>query len=148
MPLTLEIVTPERIVLTEEGVESVTVPGALGELTLLPQHAALMTELEPGPLVIRKGGVETDIALSGGFLEIMNDKITILADTAERSDEIDAARAQAARDRARAELREHQAEVNMAAVMASIQRAQARLRVAERMQRRRGTRPPGSPPQP
>lgn len=147
MPLTLEIVTPERVVLTEEGVESVTVPGALGELTLLPQHAALMTELEPGPLVVRKGGVETDIALSGGFLEIMNDKITILADTAERSDEIDAARAQAARDRARAELREHQADINIAAVMASIERAQARLRVAERMQRRRGNRPMGGPPQ-
>jgi len=146
MPLKLEIVTPERIVLSEEGVESVTVPGAMGELTLLPQHAALMTALQAGPLVVRKGGTETDIALSGGFLEIKEDKITILADTAERSDEIDAARAQAARARAQAELREHQADVNIASVLASIERAQARIRVAERLQRRRGGRTPIVPP--
>jgi F-type H+-transporting ATPase subunit epsilon len=146
MPLTLEIVTPERIVLSEEGVESVTVPGAMGELTLLPQHAALMTALQPGPLVVRKGGVETDIALSGGFLEIMNDKITILADTAERSDEIDAARAEEARRHAQALLRERQADVNIAEVLASLERAQARIRVAERMRRRPGSRPPGARP--
>jgi F-type H+-transporting ATPase subunit epsilon len=142
MPLTLEIVTPERIVISEEGVESVTVPGSQGELTLLPQHASLMTALRPGPLVMRKGGADTDIALSGGFLEIHNDKVTILADTAERSDEIDAARAEAARQRAQAELREHQADFNMAAVMASLERAQARIRVAERVRRRTGNRPP------
>ncbi len=147
MPLTLEIVTPERIVLTETGVESITVPGSEGELTLLPQHAALMTGLRPGPLVVRKGGVETDIALSGGFLEIMNDKVTILADTAERSDEIDAARAEEARQRAQAMLREHQADINIAAVMASLERAQARIRVAERIRRRPGSRPSGGPPQ-
>ncbi|MPZ24824.1 MAG: F0F1 ATP synthase subunit epsilon [Dehalococcoidia bacterium] len=146
MPLTLEIVTPERIVLSEEGVESVTVPGADGELTLLPRHAALMTGLKPGPLTVRKGGVETDIALSGGFLEIKEDKVTILADTAERSDEIDSARVEEARERARALLREHQADVNIAAVMASLERAQARLRVIERQQRRRpGSRPPSQP---
>lgn len=149
MPLSLEIVTPERIVIQETGVDSVTVPGAMGELTLLPQHAALMTALQPGPLVVRKDGVETDIALSGGFLEIFNDKITILADTAERSDEIDAARAEEARRRAQAILREHQADINIAEVMASLERAQARIRVAERRRRRPGSRPPagGPPPQ-
>jgi F-type H+-transporting ATPase subunit epsilon len=145
MPLTLEIVTPERVVLSEEGVESVTVPGAMGELTLLPQHAALMTSLHPGPLVVRKGGVETDIALSGGFLEIRDDKVTILADTAERSDEIDANRAEEARRRAQTTLREHQADINIAEVMASLERAQARIRVAERMRRRPGSRPPTNP---
>jgi F-type H+-transporting ATPase subunit epsilon len=146
MPLTLEIVTPERIVLSEEGVESVTVPGSEGELTLLPEHAALMTGLRPGPLVVRKGGTETDIALSGGFLEIKDDKVTILADTAERSDEIDASRAEAARQRAQAALRERQADINIAEVMASLERAQARIRVTERI-RRRGGRPGQTPPQ-
>ena len=142
MPLKLEIVTPERIVLSEEGVESVTVPGAMGELTLLPQHAALMTSLHPGPLVVRKGGVDIDIALSGGFLEIKDDNVTILADTAERSDEIDAARAEEARLRAQTALREHQADINIAQVLASLERAQARIRVAERLRRRPGSRPP------
>jgi F-type H+-transporting ATPase subunit epsilon len=145
MPLSLEIVTPERIVLSEEGVESVTVPGSEGELTLLPEHAALMTGLRPGPLVVRKGGTETDIALSGGFLEIKDDKVTILADTAERSDEIDASRAEAARQRAQAALRERQADVNIAEVMASLERAQARIRVTERIRRRGGR--PGQTPQ-
>ncbi len=145
MPLTLQIITPERVVLAEEGVESLTVPGALGELTLLPEHAALMTALLPGPLVVRKGGTETDIALSGGFLELKDDKVIILADSAERSDELDAARAQEARDHARAQLRERQADINIAEVMAALERAQARVRVADRSQRRRGSRPPGPP---
>jgi F-type H+-transporting ATPase subunit epsilon len=147
MPLTLEIVTPELIVVAEEGVESVTVPAAEGELTLLPHHASLMTALRPGPLVMRMGGAETDIALSGGFLEIHNDKVTILADTAERSDEIDAARAEAARQRAQTALRERQADINIAEVMASLERAQARIRVTERIRRRGGgQRPPTQQP--
>lgn len=148
MPLTLQIVTPERVILSEEGVESVTIPGSEGEMTVLPSHAALMTALRPGPLVVRKGGVDTDIALSGGFVEIKDDKVTVLADTAERSDEIDAARAEEARQRAQSALRERQADINIAEVMASLERAQARIRVAERHRRRPGSRPPGSgPPQ-
>src|SRR3954454_9071109 len=104
MPLTLQIVTPERIVFEEDGVDSVTLPGSEGELTVLPEHAPLMTALQPGPLVFRKAGVETDVALSGGFMEIRDDKVTILADTAERSDEIDQARAEQARQTAPARL--------------------------------------------
>jgi F-type H+-transporting ATPase subunit epsilon len=145
MPLTLEIITPERIVYSEEGVESVTLPGSEGEMTVLPSHAALMTGLRPGPLVVRKGGVETDIALSGGFMEIKDDKVTILADTAERSDEIDQARAEAARARAQTAIRERQADINIAEVMASLERAGARIRVAERRRRRPGSRPPIPP---
>jgi F-type H+-transporting ATPase subunit epsilon len=147
MPLSLQIVTPERVVLSEEGVESITLPGSEGEMTVLPSHAALMSGLRPGPLVVRKGGTETDIALSGGFVEIKDDKVTILADSAERSDDIDAARAEEARQRAAAVLREHQADINIAEVMASLERAQARIRVAERTRRRPGSRPPSAPPQ-
>jgi F-type H+-transporting ATPase subunit epsilon len=146
MPLELQIVTPERVVFAEEGVESVTIPGSEGELTVLPSHAPLMTALQPGALVFRKGGLEVDVALSGGFLEVRNDKVVILADTAERSDEIDAARAEEARQRAAAELATREGEVDIAAAMAALGRAQARLRVVERRVRRGGARPP-MPPQ-
>jgi F-type H+-transporting ATPase subunit epsilon len=145
MPLTLQIVTPERIVFDEPAVESVTLPGSEGELTVLPQHAPLMTALRPGPLVFRRAGIEVDVALSGGFLEVRDDRVTVLADTAERSDEIDAARAEAARERARVALANREEAADVALVVAALQRAEARIRVAERTRRRRGNQPP--PPQ-
>ena len=70
MPLTLQIITPERIVFSEEDVESVTLPGVEGELTVLPSHAPLMTALASGALFFRKDGVEVDVAVAGGFLEV------------------------------------------------------------------------------
>jgi F-type H+-transporting ATPase subunit epsilon len=82
MPLTLQIITPERILFEEEGVASVTLTGIEGEMTILPSHAALMTELRPGPLLFRKGNEEIDVALSGGFMEVRDDKVVVLADTA------------------------------------------------------------------
>jgi F-type H+-transporting ATPase subunit epsilon len=139
MPLTLQIITSERIVLEEPAVDSVTLPGIEGELTILPSHAALMTELQPGPLVFRAGGVEQDVALSGGFLEVHYDRVIILADTAERSDELDAARAEAARERAREALDAHDANVDLAAALAALDRARARLRVIDRRRRRPGS---------
>jgi F-type H+-transporting ATPase subunit epsilon len=151
MPLTVEIVTPERVVFNETGVESVTLPGSEGELTVLPSHAPLMTSLRPGPLTFRRGGFETDVALSGGFLEVRDDKVTVLADTAERADEIDAARAEEARQRAAARLATREGEMDIARAMAALERAQARLRVLERRRRRpadRGAPPPMQPPGP
>jgi F-type H+-transporting ATPase subunit epsilon len=145
MPLSLQIITPERVVFSEEGVESVTLPGSEGEMTILPQHAPLMTALNPGPLLFRKGGVEMDVALSGGFLEVRDDKVIVLADTAERSDEIDSARAEEARRRAQEQIATREGEVDIAAAMAALARAQARIRVAER-RRRRGGGPPPIPP--
>ncbi len=141
MPLSLKIITPERIVFEEDGVDSVTLPGADGELTVLPRHAALMTALRPGPVVFRRSGVETDLALSGGFLEVRDDQITVLADTAERSDEIDAERAEEARRRAQERLQTREGQLDMARAMAALERAQARLRVSERRRRR----PAGAP---
>jgi F-type H+-transporting ATPase subunit epsilon len=146
MALELQIITPERVVFSEDGVESVTIPGSEGELTVLPSHAPLMTALQPGPLVFRKGGQEVDVALSGGFLEVRNDKVIVLADSAERSDEIDAARAEESRQRAAAALATREGEVDIAAALAALGRAQARLRVVERRQRRGGGRP-SIPPQ-
>lgn len=138
MPLSLQIITPERVVFEEQGVESVTLPGVEGELTVLPSHSPLMTALQSGPLVFRKGGVETDVALSGGFLEIRDDKVIVLANTAERSDEIDAARAEAARRRAQEAIADREDTVDVAVAFASLMRAQARLRVVERRRRRPG----------
>jgi F-type H+-transporting ATPase subunit epsilon len=147
MPLNLQIITPERIVFEEEGVDSVTLPGSEGEMTILPSHAPLMSGLQPGALTFRKSGVETDVALSGGFLEVLDDKVIVLADTAERSEEIDAARAEEARQRAAARLATREGEMDIARVIAALDRAQARLRVVERRRRRpgAGTRPPEPP---
>ena len=151
MPLKLQIITPERIVFEEDEVESVTLPGVEGELTILPEHAPLMTELRPGPLYFRKGGNEVDVAVAGGFMEVRDDRVIILADVAERSDEIDQARAEAARRTAQERLATREGEVDMAAALAALARAQARLRVAERRRRRSGAGAPrptggGTPP--
>ena len=145
MPLTLEIITPERVVFSEPDVESVTLPGVDGELTILPSHAPLMTALNPGPLLFRKAGQDVDVALSGGFLEVRDDKVIVLADTAERSDEIDASRAEEARRQALEAITSHAGDIDLAAAMASLGRAQARLRVAERRRRRPGGMPPQAP---
>lgn len=145
MPLTLQIITPERIVFEEENVDSLTVPGADGEMTILPQHAALMTALKPGPVVLRRGSDETDLALSGGFMEVRDDKVVVLADTAERSEEIDQARAEEARRRAQERITSRQSEVDFARALAALERAQARIRVIER-RRRRPTRAGQQPP--
>jgi F-type H+-transporting ATPase subunit epsilon len=138
MPLTLQIITPERVLFEEGDVASVTITGIEGELTILPSHAPLMTELRPGPLVFRKSGDEVDVALSGGFLEVRDDRVVVLADTAERSDEIDQARAEEARRRAQTQLASREGEMDIALVMAALERAQARIRVAERRRRRGG----------
>jgi F-type H+-transporting ATPase subunit epsilon len=146
MPLSLKIITPERVVFDESSVDSVTLPGSEGELTILPRHAALMTALRPGPLTFRSGSMETDVSLSGGFLEVRDNQVIILADAAERSEELDAARAEEARRRAANLLATREGDVDVAAVMASLERATARLRVIER-RRRRGSGPTPPPRQ-
>lgn len=147
MPLTLQIITPERIVFQEENVESITLPGADGELTILPQHAALMTALRPGPVLFRRGGEEVDLALSGGFMEVRDDKVIILADTAERSDEIDGERAEEARKRAQEAIQHSPNDLDFARAMAELERAQARIRVSQRRRERPRSGPPRQQPQ-
>ena len=138
MPLKLDIVTAERVAFSEDGFEIVVAPGAQGQLGILPRHAPLMTLLEPGELRARRGGDEIVLALSGGFMEVRDDVVTILADTAEQAEEIDVERARAARARAEAALRERRSDVDLTAAQASLRRALLRLRVAERRGRRRG----------
>lgn len=138
MPLKLDIVTAERMVLSEDGLDVVIAPGIEGELGILPAHAPLMTILGVGELRARRGGEEIAMAVSGGFLEVRNDVVTVLADVAERAEEIDIERARAARERAQAALAARQSEIDLAAAQAALRRALLRMRVAERHARRRG----------
>jgi F-type H+-transporting ATPase subunit epsilon len=146
MPLSVHIVTAEREVYAEEGVDQITVPGSEGELTVLPEHASLLTMINPGIMRIVKGGNETISTITGGFLEVHKDRVTILADTAERAEEIDVARAEEARLRAQRSLEERVGREELAAAAAALQRALLRLRAAERRHRRPGSRPPSPPP--
>ncbi len=97
--LRLEILTIERRVYTDD-VDLVLAPGIRGQLGILPKHAPLITALDTGELLARKDGQEEAIAISGGFMEVLPDRVIVLADTAERAEEIDVQRAQEARDRA------------------------------------------------
>ncbi len=138
-----EVVTPERVVYSDD-VNMVIAPGVEGELGILPHHAPLMTALTYGQLVIRKEGEEDVLmAIGGGFMEVLGDRVTILADTAERAEEIDEARALAARRRAEERLRQrHREGVDFARAEAALRRSLVRLRVAERARQRR-SRPSG-----
>lgn len=132
----LDIVTAERQVFSEE-VDVVVAPGIEGELAILPHHAPLMTALQPGELRVRRGGEEFSMAVSGGFLEVRPDRVTILADAAERAEEIDIARAEEAKRRAEEEL-SRAAEVDGARAEAALRRSLVRLKVGEKRRRRRG----------
>ena len=136
--LNLDIVTAERVVFSQE-VDSVVAPGIEGELGILPKHAPLLTALNLGELRIKVGGEEITMAIGGGFLEVMPDKVVVLADSAERAEEIDLARAQEAKRRAEQRLQEKTSEIDLAHAESAMARALLRLKVAER--RRRG-RPP------
>ena len=135
MPLQLEIVSPERRAFTDE-VDMVIVPGIDGQLGILPHHTRLITALGVGELRIKKGGTEQSMLISGGFVEIRPDKVVVMADLAERSDEIDEARAIEARKRAEAELQETSDPVDIARVRAALQTALMRERIATRLRSR------------
>ena len=131
MPFHLEVVTAERSVFSED-VDAVTVPGTTGELGILPQHTTLLTALSFGNLHIRSGAEEVDIAVGGGFLEVRPDKVVVLADMAERAEDIDVTRAETARTRAAEIIALGPATVDLIRAEASLRRAEARLRVARR----------------
>ncbi len=139
MPLTVELVTAERVVRVEPGVDVLVVPGSEGQMAILPHHAALMTTLDPGELVMRRAGQEDAFAVTGGFLEVRNDRVTVLADAAEPFEEIDAARAEAARARAEERLRLYRegraGDLDVARASAALQRSLMRLRIVQRRRR-------------
>jgi len=136
MTTRLDIVTAEREVFSDE-VDEVVAPGVEGQLGILPHHAPLMTTLLPGELLVKKGGEEFYLAISGGFIEVRPDHIIVLADAAERVEEIDIARAEEAKRRAEERLAERPPGVDMARAEAALRRSLIRLRVAERRRRRR-----------
>jgi len=136
--LKFEIVTAERVVYSDD-VDIVVAPGIVGQLGILPSHAPLLTTLQPGELVVRKDGEETAMFVSGGFLEVMQNRVTILADVAERAEEIDIARADAAKHRAEDRLREHPPEIDLARAEAALRRSLVRLKIAERRRKRPGS---------
>ncbi|MFC2071900.1 F0F1 ATP synthase subunit epsilon [Chloroflexota bacterium] len=132
----LDIVTAERAVYSEE-VDVVIAPGVEGQLGILPHHAPLMTILEPGELLVRKGGEELSMVISGGFLEVRPDRIIVLADAAERDEEIDLARAEEAKRRAQERIIHPTPEVDVTRAEVALRRSLARLKVAEKRRRRR-----------
>lgn len=130
----LEIITPERVVVSEE-VDIVTAPGVEGEFGVLAHHAPMVAAIKIGPLRYRVGDREEWIAVSGGFCEVSQNKITFLVEAAERAYEIDVERALRAKERAEKRIQEYQAkiaEIDYARARAALQRAITRLVVAER----------------
>jgi len=137
--LHVEIVTAERELYSGEA-NLVSAPGTEGRLGILPRHAALLTTLSPGALNIKLGDAEEPIFVSGGFLEVSNNSVIILADTAELAEEIDEARAEEARRQAQERLAQAQSDTERAELLGALERAMTRLRVAELARRRGGRR--------
>jgi F-type H+-transporting ATPase subunit epsilon len=127
----LEIVTPEKLVVKDEA-EEAQIPGKNGYLGILPGHAPLITELAVGEITYRKGGMTTHLAVAWGFAEVLPDKLTILAEVAERAEDIDVGRAQKARDRAEEQLRSANPETDFEGAKYALERANTRLQVAEK----------------
>ncbi len=134
--LSVDVITAERVVYSDSEIDVVVAPGTAGELGILPSHAPFMTSLAPGELRLRKGNEETAMVVTGGFLEVRDNKVVILAEAAERAEEIDLARAEEARRRAEQQLASREATVDLARVEAELRRSLVRLKVAER--RRKG----------
>ncbi|HVD47992.1 MAG TPA: F0F1 ATP synthase subunit epsilon [Candidatus Limnocylindria bacterium] len=129
MPIPLRVVSVERS-LFEGDVDFIVANGADGELGILPRHAALMTSLKPGPLKITQGDKETLLFVGGGFLEVLPDRVTVLADTAERADEISIEKAEEARKRAQEKLAGTLSTAEETEFQQALAMAEARLRLA------------------
>ena len=136
----LEIVTAERQIFSGD-VTTVIAEGTEGQMTVLPKHAPLITMLAPGELVIRKDGDEQYMVITGGFMEVMPEKVIVLADSCERSDEIDLERAAAAKQRAEERLKSVTPDIDQSRAEAALRRSLARLRVAEKRRRAPGFKP-------
>ena len=128
--LRLRIVTPERLVL-DEDVDEVTAPGTVGEFGVFPNHITFLSSLQPGRLLYRRGGQTYLMAVGGGFAEVVDNVVTVLADSAELAGEISVERARAALQKAETSLRTLEVtDPAFAETQAAYQRAQARLEIA------------------
>lgn len=131
----LDVVTAEGVVFSDD-VDLVVAPGSEGQLGILPHHTPLMAILQPGELRVKKGGEDIALAVSGGFIEVRPDRVIVLADTAERAEEIDRERAEEAKRRAEERLAHPVPGIDTARAEAALRRSIARLRVAEKKRRR------------
>ena len=129
--LKLEIVTPDGKAFSED-VEMVTLTAALGEMGILPQHVRMMTQMVPGELVVRQQGKERFLAVGGGLVAVGPRRVAILTDMAVAAESIDEAKAEEARRRAEARLKEKLADEEVAATNAALARSLAQLRVKRR----------------
>jgi F-type H+-transporting ATPase subunit epsilon len=128
--LQLEVVTPERRVLSE-AVDMVTVPGLGGELGILPGHTPLISQLQTGVLSYVRGGNTSQLHVSGGFIEVRDDRVSVLAEIAEKPEEIDAARARLARDHIEKQLNAwNGTEEDFETARAKLERSMVRLQLA------------------
>jgi F-type H+-transporting ATPase subunit epsilon len=127
----LEIVTPEKVVVKDEA-EEMQIPGKNGYLGILPGHAPLVTELSVGEITYRKDGYTHHLAVAWGFAEVLPDKVTVLAEIAERADEIDVQRAEKAKERAEQKLNSGDPEIDYDQAEASLRKAETRLEVVKK----------------
>jgi F-type H+-transporting ATPase subunit epsilon len=131
MKLALEIITPTKVVLSEE-VDEVTLPTTDGEISILPNHVNLLTKIAPGEMIIRKG-IKTDLfAITGGFLEILNSHVNVLADYAIHADDIELAKVQEAKERAQKAMKEKLTEEDFRVVNAELAKALLQIKVAHK----------------
>ncbi|MGD0792987.1 MAG: F0F1 ATP synthase subunit epsilon [Terriglobales bacterium] len=126
----LEIVTPSRL-LVKDAAEEAQIPGLSGYLGILPGHAPLITELAVGVITYKASGATHSLSVAWGFMEVLPDKVTILAEAAERPQEIDVERAQKAKDRAEQRLKSNDPQVDYTRAEDALQRAETRLNVAK-----------------
>jgi F-type H+-transporting ATPase subunit epsilon len=125
----LEIVTPDKLLVKDTG-DEVQIPGKAGYMDVLPGHAPLITELMIGEIAYKHAGTTQHLSVAWGFAEVLPDKVTILAQTAERAEDIDVKRAQEAKARAEATLARAEADLDYDATLNAIKRAEVRLKVA------------------
>lgn len=131
MSLLLEIITPEKVVLKDE-VDEVIVPTITGEIAILPNHAELLTRINPGELIIRKRGKDQSFAILGGFLEVINNHISVLADYAVRAEDIEIAKVEEAQERARQKMKQKATEQDFRVAEAELRKSLLQLKVARK----------------
>jgi F-type H+-transporting ATPase subunit epsilon len=135
--LRLDVVTPERHVVAE-SVDEVVLPGSMGSFGVLPGHAPLLTDLDIGPLMYRRGQERRQLAVAGGFVEVLPDRVTVLAEVAEPAEEIDVARAEQARERAEQRLKSVEPETDFERAQAAMRKAMLRAEIGKSPHRREG----------
>jgi F-type H+-transporting ATPase subunit epsilon len=131
MKLALEIITPTKVVLSEE-VDEITLPTANGEISILPNHIDLLTKIKPGEMTIHRNGKIELFAITGGFLEISSNKVSILADHAIHADDIEIAKAEQAKERAEKAMKEKGTERDFAIANAELVKSLLELKIAHK----------------